>query len=199
MHRLFRLGLIVRIADRRLFLFQIVRLLQEVQRHDLHHVNHAIVTPKLFDLVQVVQDGVLGLVHLEDARVRREERPHQVLRRNDSITTRSLLKHVIACETEHVESLEWRQLGQAIVERRARCHEFQWLLETKAVRDLELMLAHACQVADELEELRQRQQVRLDKHDFALGFARVRFDVWVVLEHGRLFWVEVLVATGVSS
>lgn len=66
-------------------------LLEQIQGNDLHHVDHAVVATNLFQLVEIVEDGVLRLVDLEHLRVGREERPHQVLRRNHALKVWLLL------------------------------------------------------------------------------------------------------------
>ena len=163
----------------------------------MNHVEHLVVPADLFELVEVVEESVLRLVHLEDIRVGTEQDVEELSRRNDRIGDEPLCcrarMDVVTRQADHIELLEGRDLRQAVVEAATRRLQSQRLLEAEALRDLQLVRRDARQMAEELEELLQWQQVRLDEEYFALHAAHEWLDFGCFLRHERLTWVQVFI------
>jgi len=56
----------VLIDYRGLLLLHAVGLFEQVARHDLDYVNNIVILVDLLELVEVVKEGVLGLIYAED-------------------------------------------------------------------------------------------------------------------------------------
>ena len=61
--------LVVWVPNSRLLLLQAMCLFEQIESHDLHHVNHAVISPNLLLLVEIVQYGMLCLIHVKHLRI----------------------------------------------------------------------------------------------------------------------------------
>ena len=127
------------INDGRLLLLHHMRLFEQVTCHHLHDIEHLVVLVNLLQLVQVVQESVLGLVDSEHVGVGAEERVDELLWRDDSFD--SALRHacldVISSQAQNIKLLKRRDLGQAVVKGCPRSQQAQRLTEAEFLWNLQ--------------------------------------------------------------
>ena len=109
--------LVVGVPNGRLFLLQAMCLFEQIESHDLHHVNHAVIAPDLLLLVQIVQNRVLSLIDVKHLRIGREQCSHKIFGRNHTPLKVSFLQwHFVPREAEHVKGLKGRNFCETVVE-----------------------------------------------------------------------------------